>query len=343
MSTMTNNHTNIPGTRKAALLLVQLGKERAVRVLQRMDEAEVSALMAEVASLDGVQDELMLSVMTEFVQTATARSRTPQGGPGFARQVLTESYGQERAEEMLGRLGGGVSGPHFRFLHHVDAQQAAAVLAEEHPQTIALVLTSLPSERGLLLLSHLPAQMQGDVAYRVATMSPASPDVIRQVELGLQGRMAAAAVASGRPATGADSPLDGLVEMLSKADVTTEQAILGRLEEMDADLAREVRDRMFTFEDITKLDDKAIQMLLREVDSKVLALALKGAGDGPRDKIFGNLSERAAANLAEEVELLGPQRMAAVEEARQQVVKSIRALEESGSIVLARGNESYVD
>ncbi len=331
---------SLTGARKAAVLLLQLGKDRAAEVLRAMDDAEIQAVTAEMAQLVEIADADVMSVLTEFVDSASV-GRRPRGGPKFTREVLAAGLGAERASAMIERMGGPASGPFFTFLTGLEAQAVAELLAGEHPQVAAVVLSTVGPERALKVLREMPAELQGTIAYRVATMTPPSPEVIHQVEAGLARRLAGAAKTSKPVDT--SSPLDRLVSLLGNADAETEAAILEQLEELDPALAAEVRDHLLTFEDLARLDDKTMQLVLREVEARDLALALKGAGDAIRAKVTGNLSERAGANLLEEIELLGPQRKADIEAARAAVIAAVRELESAGTIVLSRGNDDLVE
>jgi flagellar motor switch protein FliG len=328
----------LSGPQKAALLLVQLGKDRSAAILRSMQEPEIEELMTEVARLENVRSEVVDQVMTEFVQAIGERLRFGGGGLKVARDMLEVGLGEARANDILSRIDAG--GRPFEFLRTADPRQAMTFLANEHPQTVALVLAHLTAEHAASLLAWLPLEVQSDVAHRIAVMERPSPEVVRQVEEELERKLSNLTEAPGDSLAGGVMPL---VNILNRSNPTTGQAILERLEQTDVDLADEVRRRMFVFEDIITLDDRTVQLVLREVDTKDLALALKGTGDEVRQKVMGNLSERAAGNLAEEIDLLGPARLRDVEEARDGVVKVIRALEEAGQIVLGRSADEFVD
>jgi flagellar motor switch protein FliG len=223
----------------------------------------------------------------------------------------------------------------------LDASMAASVLAHEHSQTIALVLSKLPPERALAILRELPEAVRGDVSYRIATLKPPSPEALRAVEAGLERRIGSAA--AGQRLRAESDPLKPLMEILTRADAETERTILGRIDEVDPDLGSDIRQRLFTIEDLVKLEDKALQLLLRQVDTKDLALGLKGTSEAVRERILSNLSERAQENLREEMELLGPQRLQDVEKARKEIVRTVRQLEQEGTIVLSRSTDDYIE
>ena len=328
------------GLRKTAILLVQLGQEAASKVLAAMREQEVEEVMAEVVRLQSVDVEEVKAVLDEFHQMAKARSYIAQGGFGLAQELLEGTLGSEKAKEILARLQAAVAEMPFQFLHRADPRQLLSFLQDEHPQTIALVLAHMTAEQASIVLSGLSPALQADVAHRIAKMDRTSPDAIRQVEQVLQRKLSSVLQPTEMSAVGG---LDPLVEIINRADRATERLILEGLEGRDPELAEEVRSKMFMFEDITGLDDRAIQLVVREVETSDLATALKGVADGVRDKIMRNLSQRAAENLADEIELLGPVRLRTVEEAQAKVVHAIRALEEAGSIVVRRsGDDEFV-
>ncbi len=332
----------LTGARKAALLLVSVGQERAARILQSLSETEVERVVAEIANLGPVEEPVVNHVMREFIAQAQKQAHTPIGGVEVAKGLLSEALGSSaKAEALMSRIGGTPVGNHFRALTALDSAVAASVLSREHPQTIALVLSKLPPDRSLAMLRELPEELRGDVAYRIATLSPPSPETLRAVENGLERRILSAAT-SQRLRVDSD-PVKPLVEILARADAETERLILGRIDEVDPHLAQDIRQRLFTIEDLVKLEDKALQLLLRQVDTKELAMALKGTSESVRERIYANLSERASENLLEEMDLLGPQRLSDVEKARKEIVRTVRQLEQEGSIVLSRSTDDYIE
>jgi flagellar motor switch protein FliG len=329
------------GTQKAALLLIQLGREQAARVMAQLDEAEIEELTTEIARLERVDARMADEVLDEFYEAAVGGPGfSGRGGLTFAQQVLEASVGREKAAGMLERLATTLQGQPFEFLQYADARQVVGLLTGEHPQTIALVLAHLRAEHASQIMTGLAPSVQAEVAHRIALMERAAPDVVLVVAENLQRKASAVLTPQETSAVGGVQPL---VEIINRADPGTEKAILAGLEERDQALADEVRSRMFVFGDIVLLEDRAIQLVLRGVEMAQLAIALKGAADAVRDKILGNLSERASQNLTEEMELLGPVRVSMVEEARSSVVQAIRKLEESGQIVIRReGEDEYV-
>ena len=324
----------LTGVSKAAVLLVQMGKEQSARVLRSLGDAEVEALMAEIARLESIDPETVGAVLREFHEIATARSYYLQGGLSFAEEVLIATLGPEKARDVLSRLSAALVDMPFEFLRRVDPRLVLSFLQEEHPQTMALVLGHMPSEQAAAVLSGLPESVQADVARRLAVMDRTSPEIVKQVGAYLEKRLSTILQSSDFSKVGGVKPL---VEIINHSDRQTERLILEGLDRIDPALAEEVRAHMFTFEDILKLDDRSVQLLLRQVDTKELAVALKGVAEEVKDKILRNMSERGAVALLDEVEILGPVRLKQVEEAQFDVVRQVRALEEAGQIVISRG------
>jgi len=329
------------GVRKAAILLVQLGRDRAAAVLSKLDDGEVEAISAEIARLDSISGSETESVLTEFRDLMTARAHIAQGGLAFAQQLLEQSLGSERAAEIMERLNAAAVQMPFQFLHRADPAQLRSFIVDEHPQVIALVLAHMTPDKASLLLSGLPPEQQAKVAHRIAVMDRTSPDIVRAVEATLERKLSSMLQPSDLSRVGG---LDPLVNIINRSDRSTERQIVEGLESLDVALANEVKSRMFMFEDIVSLDDRSIQQVLRQVDTGELALALKGVADLVRDKITRNLSERAGVTLVEEIELLGSVRLTQVEEAQQAIIRTIRQLEEQGQIMVRRGNDDeFVD
>ncbi|MBF0689188.1 MAG: flagellar motor switch protein FliG [Cellulomonas sp.] len=326
---------NLSGRQKAALLLVQLGRERAARVMEHLDVAEVEELTGEIMRLERVDQRLADEVVDEFCAVAQLGPGLG-GGVGFAQQVLEASLGKDQAAGMLERLQASMAGHSFDFLQQADARQVVSLLDGEHPQTIALVLAHLRPEHASAILAGLPNDLRADVAHRIALMERASPDVVAVVAESLHRKASAVLAPRELAAVGGVQPL---VEIINRADPTTERAILEGLTERDEALAEQVRSLMFVFADVVLLEDRAVQLVLRQVETGTLSQALKGAGPEVREKVLRNMSERARENLLEEIEMLGPVRLSQVEEARAAIVQVIRGLEESGQIVVRREGE----
>lgn len=330
----------LTGTQKAAILLLQVGKERAARILRTMREAEVADIMAEIARLRNIDTKVVDDVLEEFGHIASTRVAITNGGLELARSMLEEAIGEDKAQELVERISAGLVDMPFEFLRKADPRQVLSFIQDEHPQTITLVLAHMPAEHAAMVLSGLSEDLQREVSHRLAIMDRTSPEVIEQVEKVLERKLSSVLQPTEMTSVGG---VQSLVDIINRADRATERLILEGLERKDPELADEVRQRMFVFEDITTLDDKAIQLILRQVDSKDLATALKGVKDEVKQKILKNLSERAAQNLLEEIELLGPVRLKTVEEAQGGIVRIIRALEESGQLVLNRSADEFVE
>jgi flagellar motor switch protein FliG len=324
------------GLRKAAILLIQMGKDQAARVLSQLKESEVEEITSEIVRLGTVDAEVADEVLAEFHDMATAHRYVGQGGMDLAKELLEASLGQDRASEMVSRLTDGLKEVPFGFLAQADARQLLSFLQDEHPQTIALVLAHLSAAQASQILSGLSAELQTDVAHRIAIMDRTSPDIIRQVEATLERKLSSVLQPGDLSSVGG---LDPLVEIINRADRATERLILEGLAGRSPELAEEIRSKMFMFEDITELDDRSIQLVLRQVETSDIATALKGVRDDVRTKVMRNLSERAAENLADEIEMLGPVRLSTVEESQAKIVQAIRTLEESGQIVIRRGDD----
>lgn len=331
---MTVMTTELTGLRKAAVLLVQLGSEDSAHVLRSLRPSEVEALTAEIARLEGADLHTQDAVLGEFSSMINAQEYYVQGGLELAEEMLVKTLGPERAKDVLSRLSTSLSQTPFSFLRRVDARLLLTYLQDEHPQTISLVLAHMSADQAAIVLSGLPEDMQADVAHRLAVMDRTSPEIVRQVEGHLERRLANLVQSSDYSSVGGLGPLVGII---NSSERSTERLILEGLEERDPELAEEVRAHMFMFEDIVNLDDRAVQAVLRQADTKALALALKGVSPEVRDKITGNMSERAGASLVEEIEVMGPVRLKQVEEAQAGVIRLIRTLEESGDIIVSRG------
>lgn len=334
---MSKNALN--GIQKAAVVLMQLGRERATQVMGEMDEQEIEAITAAIIRLEHVEQDVVDSVLSEF-HTAALTGPGAGGGMSFAQHLLEGALGEKKAADVLERVSAASAGLPFSFLQNADPRQILSLLIGEFPQTIALVLAHLRPEHAAQILAGLPEHMQGDIALRIATMERASPDVVAVVVENLQRKATAVLTPHEMSAVGGVQPL---VEIINRADPSTEKLILTSLDAQDKELAEEVRSRMFVFADVILLEDRAIQLVLRGIEGGVLARALKGVTEQVRDKIITNLSERAREDLLEEMELLGPTRLSEVEEARASIVQGIRTLEENGQIVIRRdGEDDYV-
>ncbi|MCG3152385.1 MAG: Flagellar motor switch protein FliG [bacterium] len=321
------------GRTKAAIFLLFVGREVASAIYPHLSEAEIEDLTMEIANLGPVSPDVADEVLADFWHAGMASQFISSGDVEFARGILSEAFGDDRASEIIQRLSNFLQVTPFDFIRRTDASNLINFLHNEHPQTIALILAYLHPTQSGELLSKLPPEMQADVARRMALMERTSPEVIREVERVLEKNLSGIISQVFTSAGG----LDALVNILNLVDRTTERSILEILEQDDPQLAAEIKNRMFIFEDIVQLDDRSIQQILREVDSKLLGLALRGVNEDVSGKIYRNMSKRAAAMLKEDMEFSGPVRVKDVEGAQQQIVAIIRALEESGDIIMGRG------
>jgi flagellar motor switch protein FliG len=328
----------ISGRRKAAILMLQLDRRTSSSVMAQLSETDLDELSTELARAGEVPAEVSAAVLSEFGMLMSTGNSIVRGGIDQTRELLVAAVGEKRATEILDRLSATMVEQPFKFLHNTDARQLLNFITDEHPQTTALVLAHLPAALASKVLAGFGSELQADVAHRIATMDRTSPDVIRQVEASLERRMS---TLLGAPSADQSSVggLQPLVEIINRADPGTEKLIMEGLEARDPELAEEIRSRMFMFEDLLTLEDRAVQLVLRQVEANTLATALKGMPAPVHNKVMTNMSERAAESLTEEIELLGPVRLASVEEARAEVVRVIRTLEESGQIVVRRGAE----
>jgi flagellar motor switch protein FliG len=331
----------LTGVLMAAVLIMTLGRDRAAPVLARLRESEIDEVAAEIVRLRTVTPDTVNDVITEFQAMLMAGGGVAGGGIEVAHDLLAASFGPEHADAVLDRLADAHSTQPFAFLAEADPRTLVSFLVGEHPQVIALVLAHLRTEHSSLILSALQPEVQVDVAHRIGVMEGTNQEMMRVVAEVLE-RKTSSVIQPGRSA--AVGGVQPLVDLINRADPATERVILESLQDKDPELAEAVRAKLFVFADITSLEDRAVQLVLRQVETSDLAVALKGVTDEVREKVMSNVSERASENLLEEISLLGPTRVSAVEEARAKVVQVIRSLEESGQIVLRRGVEDeFVD
>ena len=328
---------SLPGRRKAAILLVSLGSKGAAEVFRHLPNEMIEQLTVEMAKMQAVEPEYASSVMQEMVDTAYARGYLAEGGLRFAREVLEQSVGSQRAGEILNRLSVIIEQTPFEFLRNTPADQIAAFLRNEHPQTVAMVVAQLPNTPlAAKVMELLEAELQADVAMRIAMMGQTSPDVVKEVAQVMERKLETVLQREWAAAGGVRS----LAAILNAANRSTERNILEHLGNENDEVANEVRSLLFVFEDILKLDDRSIQMVLREVDSKDLGLAMRGASTEVQSKILDNMSQRGAEMLREEMEYMPPQRRRVVEEAQTKIVGVVRKLEDSGELVISRGGDA---
>jgi len=328
----------LSGKQKAAILLVSLGTEVSANIMKSLREDEIEELTMEIANLKRVSTEVKDQVVEEFLQICIAQEYIVTGGIDYARDILEKALGAQKAKEIISKLTATLQIRPFDFARKTEPSQLLNFIQNEHPQTIALVMAYLRPEQAAAILSSLPPLQQVEVARRISTMDRTSPEVLREVELVLEKKLSSFVMHDFTIAGG----IEPMVEILNRVDRGTEKTILEALAEEDPELADEIKSRMFVFEDILSLDNKAVQRFLREVDIKDLGLALKTSSEEVRELIMKNMSKRAEEMLKEDMDLMGPVRLRDVEEAQQKIVNIIRQLEDSGELIISRGKEDQL-
>ena len=329
---MAKEHS-ISGVQKAAVLLIALGPEKSSMIFKHLKEEEIEELTLEIANTRSITPQLKDDVINEFYEICLAQQYIAEGGIGYAKELLEKALGSEKALDVIGKLTASLQVKPFEFVRKADASQILNFIQDEHPQTIALILSYLSPMQSAVIIGSLSPDRQADVAKRVAVMDRTSPDVIKEVERVLETKLSSLVNQDYTVVGG----VDAVVEILNAVDRGTEKHIMETLEIEDPELADEIRKKMFVFEDILLLDDRAIQRVLRDVDNNDLAIALKGSNEQVQGVIFNNLSKRLAAMIKEDMEFMGPVRMKDVEEAQQKIVNIIRKLEDSAEIIISRG------
>ncbi len=323
----------LTGLQKAAILLIALGPEKSSSIFRHLKEEEIEDLTLEIANTRSITPQVKEEVINEFYEICLAQQYIAEGGIGYAKELLEKALGTDKAIDVIGKLTASLQVKPFEFVRKTDALQLLNFIQDEHPQTIALILSYLSSQQASAIISALPPENQADVAKRIAVMDRTSPDVIKEVERVLESKLANLVNQDYTVIGG----VDRVVDILNSTDRSTEKHIMEILEIEDPELADEIRKKMFVFEDILLLDDRSIQRVLRDVDNNELALALKSANEEVQNAIFNNLSKRLAEMIKEDMEFMGPVRMKDVEEAQQKIVNIIRKLEDSGELVISRG------
>ena len=323
----------INGLQKAAILMIALGPEKSAAIFKHLKEDEVEELTLEIANTRSITPQVKESVVNEFYQVCLAQQYIAEGGINYAKELLEKSFGAEKAMDVIGKLTASLQVKPFEFVRKADAAQLLNFIQDEHPQTIALILSYLAPGQAAIIVSALPPDRQADVTKRIAVMDRTSPDVIKEVEKVLESKLSSLVNQDYTIIGG----VDAVVEILNTVDRGTEKHIMETLEIEEPELADEIRKKMFVFEDILLLDDRAIQRVLRDVDNSDLAIALKGSNEEVQNAIFNNMSKRLAVMIKEDMEFMGPVRMKDVEEAQQKIVNIIRKLEDSAEIVISRG------
>ncbi|CAM3355988.1 flagellar motor switch protein FliG [Marinicrinis lubricantis] len=330
---MSKAQQGLSGRQKAALLLITLGPEVSAQIFKHLRDDEIEQLTLEIANVRKVSTETKETVLSEFHEICMAQEYISQGGLAYAKEVLEKALGGQKAVDILNRLTATLQVRPFDFARKADPAQILNFIQNENPQTIALVLSYLKSDQASVILSSLSQEKQADVAKRIALMDSTSPEVVSQVERILEQKLSATVTQDYTNAGGIES----IVQILNGVDRGTERTILDSLEIQDPELAEEIKKRMFVFEDIVNLDNRSIQRIIRDVENADLQLALKVSSDDVRDVIFRNMSKRMADTFKEEMEFMGPVRLRDVEEAQTRIVATIRKLEETGEIIIARG------
>ena len=325
--------SGLSGLQKAAVLLITLGPEKSSSIFKHLKEEEIEELTLEIANTRSITPQLKEDIMEEFYQVCLAQQYIAEGGIGYAKELLEKALGEEKAKDVIGKLTASLQVKPFEFVRKTDASQLLNFIQDEHPQTIALIMSYLSPAQSSMILSALPPERQSDVAKRIAMMDRTSPDVIKEVEKVLESKLSSLVNQDYTISGG----VDAVVEILNSVDRGTEKHIMETLEVEEPELADEIRKKMFVFEDILLLDDRAIQRVLRDVENADLSIALKGSNENVQGAIFKNLSKRLAAMIKEDMEFMGPVRMKDVEEAQQKIVNVIRKLEDNSEIVISRG------
>lgn len=334
--TSIGDKTPVKGVTKAAVLLLNMDKDVAVSVLRHLDEDVVEQITREIAQLDLVGSDERGRIIEEFYNVALARSYAKQGGLPYAKALLQKALSPDKASHVMKMIEHQVHRRPFSFLQKTDAENLLTFIQDEHPQTIALILSHLPSAKAGEILADLPGPKQVEVVSRIANMENTNPEVVREVEQGLELRLSGIVSQTFQKVGGVET----VAEMLNLADRATEKSILESLEATNPELVEQIRRLMFVFEDILLVNDKGIQAVLKEVDNEELALGLKTASEELREKIFKNMSERASQLIKEDMEFMGPVRVADVEAAQQKIVDIVRRLEDAGEVIISgRGGE----
>lgn len=336
MPKTTIKYEDMTGVQKVAVLILSLGHEAAGMLLKGMEVGSVERITREVAALGEVKPDIIEQVITEFYHLIIGSNWSSEGGLEYAKALLKQNLDPKMADQIIQQISQHVQKTPFSFLQKAESENLLTFIQDEHPQTIALIISHVPHHKASEILAGLPAQKQVEVIKRIANMEQTNPEVIREVERGLENRLSSMLSQSFEKIGGVDT----VAEMLNLVDRATEKGIMEGLESEDPDLVEEIRRLMFVFEDINLVDDKGIQAVLKEVDNDEMSLALKTASEELQDKIFRNMSERAAELIKEDMEYMGPVRVSDVESAQQRIVDIVRRLEDAGEIIISgRGGE----
>ncbi|MBN1164718.1 MAG: flagellar motor switch protein FliG [Candidatus Krumholzibacteriota bacterium] len=330
---------DMSGARKAAILLISLGDDVSSSIFKKLSDYEIETLSTEISQTGTVKAEEKQAILEEFYQMMRAQGYISQGGIGYAERILRKAVGDAKTERMLNRVQGYGEGTSFELLRKVEPLTIANFLKNEHVQTIALVLANLDSAISGPVLSKLPVEIQPEVAFRVATMDKPSPDMVKSIEEVLEKHISS----DFEQVRGSVGGTKSVADALNEIDSEMWQDILEGVEDIDPEVAQEVKNKMFVFKDLELLDNRSMQEILKEVETKELAVALKAASETIKEKIFSNMSKRAAEGLREEVEYLGPMRLVEVEGMQQRIADVVRRLEGEGRVIIAgRGGATSV-
>jgi len=324
---------SISGKKKAAILLISVGSQNAIKLLKHLKDEEIEQVTMEIASLNKIADGTRSEIIEEFSRSCYVNTFYNDGGMNYVKEILEQSIGPHKAAQIIDKMSQSSQGRPFDFIRSADPNQLLNIIQNEHAQTIALIFSYLSPQQAAIVLSALPRDKQAEVATRIATMDMTSPEFTSEIERILKKKLSSL----GKESYTASGGIQAIVDILNAADRSTEKAIFETLEIKDSDLAEAIKKRMFVFEDIINLDNKAVQLFLKEIDNHDLALALKSATDGVSDRILENMSKRMHDVLQEEIDLLGPVKLRDVEEAQQRIVSVIRKLEDAGEIIVSRG------
>ncbi len=324
-------YEDLTSAQKAAVLVVSLGQDIAPKILKELNEAEIEMITLEIANLRDIAPSVEEKVLKDASAIIMANKYISQGGVDYARSLLEKALGKEKTNEIIRRLEGSLKKTGFGLLKSIDPKQLSNFIQNEHPQTISLILTQLNPQSAAAILSELSPELQSDVSYRIATMEKISPDIVNELEVVLESQFADVGARDLSVSGGTKT----IAEILNLIEASSEKSIMETIETDNPDLAAEIKNLMFVFEDIILLDNRSIQRVLKEVETKDLAIALKAASDEVKEKIFANVSERVGSMIKEEMEFMGPMRLSDVETTQQKVVETIRRLQDEGQIIIS--------
>jgi len=324
-------YEDLNGLQKAAILVVAIGVEASSTIFKNMNDRDIEKLAIEIANTQDIPSAVTDAVVEEFYQMVLAQEYIASGGMDYARSVLEQALGGPRAAQILAKVQGSLHVSGFKLLKKVDPAQLINFIMNEHPQTVAVIMSQLEPEQAASILAELPEQLQNEIVFRVATMGKINPELLNDVEKVLESQLESVLGQDFSSAGGAHT----VAEILNLADRATERKILDNLVQKDPELATEVKNLMFVFDDMMLLDDKSLQRVMKEIDVKDLSMALKGTTEELKEKCFNNVSERVATLIQEEMDFMGPVRLRDVEEVQQRIVDVVRSLEEDGEIVIS--------